>query len=506
MSSSPPRNDPPQKSSMAAFAPALLVCATALLLLWVTPDMVRSFSHSTTVHQVREASLRLNTPSAPPTSGSFLDHLNQASRDVASFVRPSVVHITSAQDIGPHRGMGISTGSGWIWDADGHILTNSHVVSQADQIDVQLHDGTVLQARIVGLDELTDIAVIRIQGERLVPATRADAREELHQGSLVFAFGSPMDFRFSMSQGIISGLGRSVGLLWSRGMLGFENFIQVDAAINPGNSGGPLTNHRGEVIGMNTAIAVADLDEDSEFSGIGLAIPMDMIESVATQLIQGGVVRKGFLGVNVVDQNSYVYDWLRRMGLQRNSGGILVSRVQQNGVLAEAGLNPRDVITHYDDQVITSPEAFWKAVEDDQDNESNLSVWRPDPGQDNEPENAFITISCEGLQKDSRSRTGLLTFTEKLAGYYRAVGFDQKGILIASTTPGKPAYKGGLKAGDIITRINGRRMESLQQLRSTISSLLPDSVVEIDFWRPDGTVEAGSQQQLSIVLDERPPM
>ena len=116
----------------------------------------------------------------------------------------------------------------------------------------------------------------------------------------------------------------------------------------------------------------------------------------------------------------------------------------------------------------------------------------------------MIKITCEGLQ--NASDVELLTIIEKMSSYYRARGFDQKGILVTNTTPGKPASRGGLKPGDIITRINGRRMESLQQLRSTISTLLPDSVVDIGFWRPGDQPGTGSREQLEIVLDERPPM
>ncbi|MEE2908709.1 MAG: trypsin-like peptidase domain-containing protein [Planctomycetota bacterium] len=486
-------------SRIAALAPAALVCATALLLLWVTPNAIRTLSHDRTVHQVREAGLRLNTPGEPPSSGTFLDHLNQASRDVAAFVRPSVVHITSAQDVGPHRGLGMSTGSGWIWDAKGHILTNWHVVAQADQIDVQLHDGTVHAAQLVGHDSTTDIAVIRIRGEHLVPATRANPREDLHQGSLVFAFGSPMDFRFSMSQGIVSGLGRSVGLFRTSRSMGFENFIQVDAAINPGNSGGPLTNHRGEVIGMNTAIAVTDDDHDSEFSGIGLAIPLDMIESVAIQVIDGGVVRKGYLGVSVVDQDSPVYRWLLPLGLDPNAAGVLVSRIGTQETLAEAGLNRGDVITHYDQQLVSTPDDFWKAVKDDVDDESVLSIWRPDPERN---QAQVLTITCAHPGNHVESKIRLLTVLDNMSRYYRDIGFDQNGVLVVQTLPGKPARLSGLEAGDIITRINGRRMNSLNQLRSTISSILPDSVVEVDFWRPGQATGTGDHRQLSISLDQ----
>ena len=155
---------------------------------------------------------------------------------MATLVRPSVVH-SAQEEVDPRNPFqGISTGSGWIWDDQGHVLTNWHVVEGANRVEVQLHDGTVREATLVGRDPSTDIAVIRISNERLVPATRATSYDEIQQGSLVFAFGSPLDFRFSMSQGIVSGLGRSVGLFRNPSSIGYENFIQVDAAINPGNS------------------------------------------------------------------------------------------------------------------------------------------------------------------------------------------------------------------------------------------------------------------------------
>jgi S1-C subfamily serine protease len=480
-------------------APALLVLATAVIVLWGTPATLRQISHDRIVHQVKEASLRLNTSSeVSPSSSSFLEQLNQASRDVASFVRPSVVHISAQQNPDPQEFFaGISTGSGWIWSDQGHILTNWHVVSGADRIDVQLHDGTVRPATLVGADPTTDIAVIQIPAGRLVAATRADVREDIDQGSLVFAFGSPMDFRFSMSQGIVSGLGRSVGLFRSRTSLGYENFIQVDAAINPGNSGGPLTNHRGEVIGMNTAIATNDRESEGRFSGIGLAIPLDMIESVAKQVIDNGSVRKGYLGVTVVDQREPIFRWLLPLGFDVNGSGVLISGVGET--MADAGLLPGDIILSYDGEQVGNPDGFWSAFEADADQTTSLSIWRPQPdiGQ-----SRSMKVSIPRPASQVESELKLLDAMDQMSSYYRDIGFLRTGVLVVKTMPGRPARRGGLKACDIIYQINGREMNTVDQLRSTISSILPDSVVEIMVWRPEPGTGSGKSITLEIPLAE----
>jgi serine protease Do len=294
-----------------------------------------------------------------------------------------------------------------------------------------------------------------------------------------------MDFRFSMSQGIVSGLGRSVGLFRSRNSIGYENFIQVDAAINPGNSGGPLSNHRGEVIGMNTAIATHDTSSEGRFSGIGLAIPLDMIESVATQVIDGGVVRKGFLGVSVVDQHSPVYRWLGPLGLP-STGGAVVSSVSEG--LAQAGLVRGDVIARYDDLVVQDPDAFWRLVADDEDGRSRLAVWRANP---DEATSEWIDVLIEAPEIDggrtaSHKDLHLINLIDDMSSYYRDIGFERTGVLVVSTQPGQPARQGGVRSGDIICGINGREMNTVDQLRSTVSSILPNALVELAIWRPTG--------------------
>ena len=265
--------------------PSLVVLAAAGVLLFVGPTAVRQVSQGMVASQMSSAEARLH-------SGSILDQMSQASRDVAVLVEPSVVHVSSA-GIMSGRGGGRTfnnSGSGWVYDAAGHIVTNAHVVEGATRLEVQLFDGERREAKLLGADLRTDIAVLQVDAQGLVPAQRE--AQDPQQGDMVFAFGSPFDFRFSMSNGIVSGVGRAAGI----SEIEYENFIQTDAAINPGNSGGPLTNTKGHVVGMSTAIATGRGNgvSQGQFSGIGLAIPISMIDNVVDQLIDHGEVIKGY--------------------------------------------------------------------------------------------------------------------------------------------------------------------------------------------------------------------
>ncbi|MEY4786720.1 MAG: putative periplasmic serine endoprotease DegP-like precursor, partial [Planctomycetota bacterium] len=223
--------------------PATIVAIAAVVVLVATPQAIRSLSQAKVDAEVVAARSRL-------TRSNALEEVNQATRDIAKIVEPSVLSLSaSGSQKGRAGGSQVSTGSAWIYDVYGHIVTNGHVVDSAERIDVQLHNGKIVQAQLIGLDLKTDIAVLRIEADDLTPAQRSI--DIPTQGDMVFVFGSPFDFRFSMSAGIVSGIGRSAGL----SEVDYENFIQVDAAINPGNSGGPLTDIYGRVIGMNTAIA-----------------------------------------------------------------------------------------------------------------------------------------------------------------------------------------------------------------------------------------------------------
>jgi len=322
-----------------AYGPGIVVLVTVVLVLSIGPGVVRSLAYRDT--QVRMVLARERLDASP-----LLEQLNMAYRDIAAFVEPSVVHISASQSVSSDRGRlsrsAISSGSGWIYDDLGHVVTNYHVVQDVDRIEVQLSSGETRRATVVGFDALTDIAVLRIAPGLLHPATRGNASEPLRQGDLVFTFGSPFDFRFSMSSGVVSGQGRSVDVIRDRsGRSGYENFIQVDAAINPGNSGGPLTDFRGRVIGMNTAIATGRRStfEEGQFAGIGLAIPLSMIEPTVEQIIEKGFVDKGFLGVSIATIAER-----ERLEVGFIGQGVLVLGIDEGGPASRTDLQPMDVI------------------------------------------------------------------------------------------------------------------------------------------------------------------
>ncbi len=357
--------------------PSLLVIGAAAAVLFATPEAVRRIGHARTEVDIVQASQRL-------AGGTVLDQLNDAYRDIARTVEPSVVHVGTSGRIASRNGMQpyLSSGSGWVYDEAGHVVTNAHVVDGAARVQVQLHDGSTHEAEIVGMDLRTDIAVLRVDDAMLHPSLRGDS-DSLEQGDQVFAFGSPFDFRFSMSKGIVSGLGRIAGLE----DIDYENFIQVDAAINPGNSGGPLTDVRGRVVGMNTAIATGrgNAVGQGQFAGIGLAIPMTMIESVVDQLIDTGEVAKGFLGVSVAPTEfasvAAERDSLFAFVAENFQGqGALITSVSRGSPAESGGLTVGDVILAIDGHRVTSRELVPALISSRRPGDRvAFEIWRGEP-------------------------------------------------------------------------------------------------------------------------------
>ncbi len=295
------------------------------------------------------------------------------------------------------------TGSGVIVSADGYILTNNHVVEDSDDITVRFDDGKILQAKIVGTDPKSDLAVIKLDAKNLPFAGFGDS-DALDVGDWVLAFGSPFGFDQTMTQGIISAKGRQVNIIGMnrpdlRGLT-YENFLQTDAAINPGNSGGPLVNLKGEVIGLNTAIA----SRSGAYNGIGFAIPSNDARYILDSLIKNGKVIRGYMGVSIVD----VHEPLIR------------SEIEKYG------------------------------------------------------------------------------FTGK------------NGVLVKGFQPDSPAAKGGLQLGDIITQINGKNVETIQQLRSTIARTAPATKITLSVVRDGKTVEVAfpvaKQPDSFAAAEEKPPV
>ncbi len=467
------------------YGPSLIVLGTAVFVLLAGPNAVWRLTYAQTQASIIHASQSLD-------NNPILQKINQAYRDIATLVEPSVVHISTERTIRNFGEVRVisSSGSGWVYNELGYVVTNNHVVRDADRIEVQLHTGITREAMIVGADPYTDIAVIKIDPVRLFPALRAkptaDGDSIVRQGDLVFAFGSPFDFRFSMSSGIVSGIGRSVGVIRDEQGVpyGYENFIQVDAAINPGNSGGPLTDTRGHVIGMNTAIATGRgnrLDE-GQFAGIGLAIPIEMIEPVVEQIIDSGSVKKGFLGVAVLDRESTVGNELSRIGF--GGYGITVGRVDPDHPAYDAGLALGDVITGINGQEVRTVAHLEAIARDIEPRDTTvLSVWRYDPDSGDADE---LQIRLPGVVAANGFRgVWLLELNDKIADWLAVLGFSGRGVRIVSLQPGEPARQAGLRPRDIITHVNDSPIASTAQLQSKISTIMPGDVARVTVWRYD---------------------
>ncbi len=492
------------------YGPSIIVAMTAVFVLLVGPVAVQHLTFAQTGVRVSLATQRL------AEEGSVLKQMNQAYRDIATAVEPSVVHISAQRRVsepGMSNASAMSAGSGWIYDEYGHIVTNHHVVEDAMRIDVQLYNGEIRDAKIIGYDRSTDIAVLKIASGRLHPAVRGDATVPLRQGDMVFAFGSPFDFRFSMSSGVVSGQGRSVGVIRDQyGQTGYENFIQVDAAINPGNSGGPLTDYRGHVVGMNTAIATGPrrVYEEGQFAGIGLAIPMEMIEPVVSQLITTGEVRKGFLGVNIMDRSASVGDELRVLGF--NGVGVLVARVEPDLPLGEV-LRAGDVITRVNGRpispdtnvdfrpVVTIDNLLMALPRDEQ--EVELTVWRFDQERDT---GGRVTVKVPNRPLREAIGITLIETPERVSRRLELLGLTGRGVLLPRVDRYGPAARAGIRAGDVLTHVNDRPVAQSEQVRSLISSMLPGRSVTLRIWRFDSELDTGSTLEFDVTLAQLDPV
>ena len=274
--------------------------------------------------------------------------ISRAFEQVAETISPSLVTIQSKQEVVSRgrngfrpRGFNLGLGSGLIISSDGYIVTNAHVIEQADEIAVSLSDGQTVNAEIVGKDEKTDIAVIRIKKEGLQASKLGDS-DKVRVGEFVIAAGNPFGLSASITSGIVSAKGRG-----NVGITDYEDFIQTDASINQGNSGGPLVNLDGEVIGINTAM----LGRNGNI-GIGFAIPVNLVKDIVDDLRDDGEVTRGFLGVRISEITS---EYASELGVQ---GGIFVSSVYRDSPAMDAGLEPGDLITLLNEESVQELSKF----------------------------------------------------------------------------------------------------------------------------------------------------
>ena len=354
-----------------------------------------------------------------------------------------------------------SLGSGVIVDAgNGYVLTNNHVIEGADEIQVTLADGRTLDGEIVGSDEDTDVALVRVPAENLVaiPIARSSA---LRVGDYVVAVGNPFGIGQSVTDGIVSGLGRS-GLPG----LGYQNFIQTSASINPGNSGGALVNLRGELVGINSAIFNPRGSMAGNI-GISFAIPSDLASDVMHQLLAFGEVRRGSLGLETQDITADIAQALKLSSRR----GAVVTRVQANSPAAAAGLRTGDVVVAIGGKAVANPRDLHNAegllpVGED----VTLQVLREGKALD-------LSAAVKARAKDLAgsaldARLGGATFAE-LPERLRQQGVE--GVLVSAVQPGSAAQEHGLEAGDLITAVNRRDIADLPSLQQRFAT--PNEVI-----------------------------
>ena len=343
-----------------------------------------------------------------------------------------------------------SAGSGVIVDADnGYILTNHHVVDQADQIQISTIDGEVFDAEIVGSDAATDIAVIKVDASGLTDMPIGDS-EGVRVGDFVLAIGNPFGLGHTVTSGIVSALGRS-GI--SRD--GYEDFIQTDASINPGNSGGALVNLRGELVGINSAI----ISRTGGNVGIGFAVPTQIANSIMRQILDYGEVRRGLLGVSIADVNAEVAEALS----SSVTSGALITRVEPGSAAEDAGLQVDDIIVGVNDKKIVGASEL----------RNTIGLMR----SGDEVEIEYV----RGNDKRSTStalgqlRTTASVGAEIHPGLVGAQFAEESttrdgGVEVTAVEAGSPAAQRGLRAGDVITAINRRPVRSLSELNEIASS------------------------------------
>ncbi len=357
-----------------------------------------------------------------------------------------------------------SGGSGFFISADGWLITNYHVIEGATAVTLRLNNREY-DAEIKGSDPSTDLALLKVAGENFDYLALGDS-ESLRVGDWVMAVGSPLAFDSSVSVGVVSGKGRSLGL--SQATNSFENFIQTDAAINRGNSGGPLVNLAGEVIGISTAMSYGA-------ENIGFAVPVDTLRSVLPQLRESGRVRRGFLGVNV---NNIDYKTMRGFGLD-STDGALVTAVTDDTPAAKAGLEPGDVILNVDQHRVkatrdlidyVSAQSPGKTVELDviregkhlskkvvlEERPAEQETAEEQPKESKEKELEWLGIQYGDLSSEARERL-------QLPG-------NLGGVAVLNVAPSSPLYDEGVRPGDVISQVNGARIDSARTFERIVGA------------------------------------
>lgn len=425
---------------------------------------------------------------AEQQSRALVEQLQQVFVGVAERLKPSVVNINTTQKVqtrrrpephfrGPFREFfgeefferffnlprefeSRSLGSGVIVDGKGFILTNNHVVERATEIRVTLVDERTFEAKVIGTDSKTDLAVIQIEGAKdLQPATLGDS-DKIRTGEFVIAIGNPFGLSHTVTIGVVSATGRA-----GMGLAAFEDFIQTDASINPGNSGGPLLNIDGEVIGINSAIVATG-------QGIGFAIPINLAKEIMEQLIKTGRVTRGWLGVVI---QPLTEELAEQFGVKPGAG-VLIADVVEGGPADEAGVKTGDVVEMFAGMSVTDVRLLQRLVASVRPGKSvQVKVKR-------QKEDLTLTVTVGEMPSEevaavtpqSLERYGFAVqdLTSELRERFQV---EEGGVLISSVEPGSSAFRRGLRPGDVILEVNRQPVQSRRDLLEILRASRPDS-------------------------------
>lgn len=484
--------------------------SVSLVMLGILIGALFAFNFNPNMISSMFASDKIGADVPPVKISPLAKQLNETFTSVSQAVLPTVVSINvkiepkqsskNNSQVNPFEGFGDffgfspfgqqeqgpseASGSGVVISANGYIVTNNHVVEDASDIKVTLYDKKTYKAKLIGTDPMTDLAVIKIEEEGLKPAFMANI-DDVKVGEMVLAIGNPMGLNSTVTQGIISSIGRGqLSLGRKNGDQTIENYIQTDAAINPGNSGGGLFDLNGALVGINTAIAT----RTGTYIGYGFAIPVDLVKAIAADLMDDGKIDRGYIGVKIQSVNEAM---AKAVGLDKVSG-VTIQEVNKKGPADKAGLEIGDIILEVDGkEVKTSNELQGQIFTKRSGDDVKLTLWR-------DGKKIFKTVTLEPLDgkftsKDEAKKgdsepdidndsyevnlKSLGVTVEKLTSDKKDDYGVEYGVVISKVERGSIAQESGLAPGTIIQKADRQKIETPYDLNKIIKSKKPGDAV-----------------------------
>lgn len=406
----------------------------------------------------------------------LLEELENVFVELSNRVKPAVVNISPSPSFvppapKPDEGPGEKppelpgSGSGVIVDKSGYILTNNHVVGEADEVEVRLSDKSRFVGKVVGKDPDTDVAVVKVNTDHDLPFVPVGDSGKMKVGQWVIAVGNPFGLDRTVTVGVVSAIGRE-NINLSR----YEDFIQTDASINPGNSGGPLFNIHGEVIGINTAII-------NFAQGIGFAIPSNMAKDVMSQLVEKGRVVRGWLGIGI---QQLTPELAAKFGVKETEG-VLVSEVFEGHPAQKAGIIPGDIISKVEGRIVDTPAALARAIAGFSPGKKvEIEVVRDGKRkvisvEISERKEEAVTAAIPKEKSDVTLGIMIEDLTPELADRFNIK--DKKGVIITEVAPNSPAEREGLRPGDLLKEVNKAEVNNISEFNAAMNKTKKDERV-----------------------------